>query len=309
MDMPVLRKKHTSGKQYLLNLQKWRSRTAILACLITFAAAMYAVAGGLVLYAQDGESPLGLMQYFTTNSNILTAVSALMILPFAIEGIRKKRFSYPKWAAMLHFAGTICTTLTMIFAICFISWNNPTFAFGGYNFLLHVVCPAMVLISFFMVESDFHYSIRDVLLCMIPFFLYGIVYFFNVVILGPEHGGWQDLYALTSFLPAYISGPLMCLLAFGVAMAIRAVYHRIGQQRRTQLMKRWSAEMDPVEIRIELYGLGRYMGAHEDEHFAVLPLDIIRMLGDRYRLSEEELIRPYIRGLLDARKEHRSAGE
>ena len=107
MNMPVLQKPHTGGKQYLLNLQKWRSRTAIIACLITFAAAMYAVAGGLVLYAEDGESPLGLMQYFTTNSNILTAVSALMILPFAIEGIRKKRFSYPKWAGMLHYAGTI----------------------------------------------------------------------------------------------------------------------------------------------------------------------------------------------------------
>ena len=177
-----------------------------------------------MLYAEDGESPLGLMQYFTTNSNILAAVSALMILPFAIEGIRKKRFSCPRWAAMLHYAGTICTTLTMIFAVCFISWNDPTFAFG-------------------------------------------------------------------------------------VAMAIRAVYHRFGQRRRTQLMKRLSEEMDPVEIRIELYGLGRYMGMHEDEHFTVLPLDIIRMPGERFRLTEEELIRPYNRGLLDARKERRSAGE
>lgn len=67
--------------------------------------------------------------------------------------------------------------------------------------------------------------------------------------------------------------------------------------------------MDPVEIRIELYGLGRYMGVHEDEHFAVLPLDIIHMLCDRYHLTEEELIRPYIRGLLDARNERRTAGE
>ncbi len=102
MNVPVL-KTHAGGKQYLLNLQKWRSRTAIVACLITFAAAMYAVAGGLVLYAQDGESPLQLMQYFTINSNILTAVSALMILPFAIEGIRKNGFPIP--------SGRRCCTL------------------------------------------------------------------------------------------------------------------------------------------------------------------------------------------------------
>ena len=99
------------------------------------------------------------------------------------------------------------------------------------------------------------------------------------------------------------------LLAFGIAMAIHAVYHRLGQRRRAQLMKRWSAEMDLVEIKIEIYGPVRYMEAHEDEHFAILPLDIIQMLGEKYRLSEAELIRPYIRGLLDARNERRTAGE
>ena len=56
---------------------------------------------------------------------------------------------------------------------------------------------------------------------------------------------------------------------------------------RTQLLKRWGAEMDP----------------------AVLPLDIIHMLGEKYRLREAELIHPSIRGLFDAWKEHRSEGE
>ena len=52
-------------------------------------------------------------------------------------------------------------------------------------------------------------------------------------------------------------------------------------------MKRWGAEMDP----------------------AVLPLDIIHMLGEKYRLREAELIHPSISGLFDAWKEHRSEGE
>jgi len=53
-------------------------------------------------------------------------------------------------------------------------------------------------------------------------------------------------------------------------------------------------------------GTGAFAPYIQREH---LPLDIIRMLGEKYHLSEAELIRPYIRGLLDARNERRTAGE
>lgn len=53
-------------------------------------------------------------------------------------------------------------------------------------------------------------------------------------------------------------------------------------------------------------GTGAFAPYIQREH---LPFDIIRMLGEKYHLSEEELIRPYIRGLLDARNERRTAGE
>jgi hypothetical protein len=53
-------------------------------------------------------------------------------------------------------------------------------------------------------------------------------------------------------------------------------------------------------------GTGAFAPYIQREH---LPLDIIRMLGEKYHLSEEKLIRPCIRGLLDARNERRTAGE
>ncbi|MBO5554781.1 MAG: hypothetical protein J5941_04550 [Solobacterium sp.] len=53
-------------------------------------------------------------------------------------------------------------------------------------------------------------------------------------------------------------------------------------------------------------GTGAFAPYIQREH---LPLDIIRMLGEKYHLSEAELIRPYIRGLFGARNERRTAGE
>lgn len=301
--MSLKHNKKPGAKQYLIDLQKWRSRTALIACVITLFFALYGIAGGLVQYAYHGDIAKELFRYFTVDSNCLTAFAASILIPFAVEGIRKKRFSYPKWAAMIHYSGTICTTLTMVFAMCFISWYNPELAFGGYNILLHIVCPSMVLISFFLVESHFHYTVKDVLLCMIPIAVYAVVYIFNVVILTEANGGWPDIYSLTSFLPIPVTLVGMFLLAFGVAMAIRAVYHRLGAERIKKQYGVWKDDMDPVEIRIEMYGLGRYAGHHEDRSYAILPLDIIDLLAEKYQIDKQDLINPYIRGLLDGQKE------
>ena len=303
------KKKRSGGKQYLITLQARNSRTALIACVITLFFALYGIAGGLVLYAYNGDVAKELFRYFTVDSNLLTALGAGMLIPFAVEEIRKKRFSYPKWAAMIHYSGTICTTMTMVFALCFISWYNPELAFGGYNILLHIVCPAMVLISFFQVESHYHYSIKDVLLCMSPIAVYAVVYIFNVVILGEANGGWPDIYMLTAVLPVPVTLAGMLLMAFGIAMAIRAVYHRLGDKRTEKMIGSWDDDMDPVEIRIEMYGLGRHAGHHEDWNYAVLPLDLIGMLEEKYHIKKEELIRAYTRGLLDAQKELETRGK
>ena len=95
----------------------------------------------------------------------------------------------------------------------------------------------------------------------------------------------------------------MFALAFAVAMAIRAAYHRLGEKRSEALTAAWNDEMDPVEIRIEMYGLGRYAGHHEDRSYAVLPLDLVDLLAEKFGIGKEDLIRPYIKGLLDGQKE------
>ena len=191
----------------------------------------------------------------------------------------------------------------MLFAVFVISWTDPVMAFGGANFYLHIICPIMVMLSFFFIESNYMYTVKDALICLIPFAVYSFVYFIEVVIIGEAKGGWPDYYSLTTNAPVAVSAAAMFIFAFGVALLIGRISNRLSKSRLDKLEKGlWDDEVSPAEIKIELFGLGRYMGRHEDSCNATLPLDIIELIANKYGLSKEELIRPYLKGLMDSIK-------
>ena len=80
---------------HLVNLFRWRSCVALVACLITLICSLGAIGYSFMyLSLQDIRE---LFRWFTTDANLLTALSAVLIIPFAIEGLHKKRLTYPKW--------------------------------------------------------------------------------------------------------------------------------------------------------------------------------------------------------------------
>ena len=85
-------------KQYMIDLQKKRSRTALISSVLTSLFCIYAVALRLIMDPSSKYPERGsyLFRLFTVNSNVFAALGATMMIPFAIEGIRKKRFTYPK---------------------------------------------------------------------------------------------------------------------------------------------------------------------------------------------------------------------
>ena len=299
-----------TARGYIIALSRWRSRLALIASLITFFVSLYAIAGGIVQNIERGLTVQELFHWFTINSNFLTAFSACMIVPFATEGIRKKHFSYPKWVAMFHYSGMVCTTLTMVFSLVFMSWVDPEAAFGGYNTYLHILCPILVLLSFFLVEAGFHYTLKDSLIAAGPTFLYEMIYMVEVVIIGKENGGWEDMYHMTEYVPFAVSVVGVTLLALGISLLIRRLYNRMIRIRSRKMAERlWPEDVNPVEINIEIFGLGRYMGRHADAEYVELPLELIDNIADRYHVKTEELIRPYMRGFLDSLKDRRKAPE
>ena len=291
-------------RKYIISLSRWRSRLALIAGLVTIFCSLYAIAGSIVLYAENGADVRELFNYFTTNANCLTAFAAGMIIPFAVEGIRKKHFSCPKWVSALHYGGMVCTTLTMVFSMAFMSWVDPDAAFGGYNSYLHIICPVLVLVSFCMVESGRPYSLRDALIACIPSMAYMAVYAVEVGIIGKQNGGWEDLYHVLEYLPLWLAWPAAALLTLCISLLVRWLYNRLIAFRQKKMdAQLWPLDVNPVEINIEMFGLGRYMGKHADGEFVALPLSLISRIADRYSLKTEDLIRPYIKGFLDSVKD------
>ena len=288
-----------SKKQYLIDMHKWRSIVALVASIITLVASIAAITVSEANSVRSGESASLTFRYFTTLGNMLTALATSFTIPFAIEGIRKKRFVLPGWLSMLFYSGAICTTLIFVFAMVFILPYSSHSALGGPNFYLHVICPITVLLSFMLVENQIGFSRKDALICLTPFALYSLVYLVMVVFVGEGRGGWDDLYMLNTFVPAWLSFPLMWLLALGVAYVIAKASEKVNLVRREKMFAEWADDAEPVEVNIEVFGLGRYYGLRGTRAELDVPFDILEILAEKYSLPIEGLVKIYTVGLIE----------
>lgn len=292
-------------RQYIINLQKNRSLFALLASTVSLFFAIYAITSGLILYAKNGARPIDLFQYFTIDANAVTAFASSMIIPYAIDGLRKKRFYCPKWVLLFYYSGVVCTTLIMLFAIFVISRIDVVNAYGGYNFYLHLVCPIMILVSFFLIESYYKLTIKDAALTIIPIFIYAMVYIYEVVIIGEDNGGWQDIYYFTKYVSFIVSFIAMMFISMLVALMLKALYNKFNEIRKQKFIEAlWDENASPIEIKIEFFGLGRFFGKKEYKSYVTLPLDIISIVSDKYHIKIEELIGAFVKGMLDSIKEN-----
>ena len=48
-----------------------------------------------------------------------------------------------------------------------------------------------------------------------------------------------------------------------------------------------------------VFGLGRYMADHSDENSVAIPLDIFRLMSERYGVSVYDLAKSYLKGVCD----------
>lgn len=287
------KKNRETRRVHLVNLFKWRSGVALAACLITLVVSFGAI--GYSFITIPLEAVRGMFKWFTVDSNLLTGLAAVMIIPFAAEGISRKRLTYPKWVQRIHYSGTICLTLTLIFACGFISWYDPVTAFGGVNLYLHILCPVMILVSFFMVESNYKLDRRDNLIALLPIAAYAVWYYYNVIVTGK----WDDHYNLNAYIPIQASAVLAFILSYLIGWLIRTMYNRLISWRERKRKLIWEEDIDPVSVRIEIYSLGFHAGLYEEKEDVSVPFDILEDVSRRFDIKLEDLARAYTKGAID----------
>ncbi len=292
------------SREQMTNLFRRRSIIALVGCSLTMAFAFYGVISGVArtirYWAGD---PFSSFIFYTMLSNVLAALSASFVLPFAVEGVRKKRFTLPGWVAVIHYLSACTVAIMMVFVFVFISWAAPEDAFGGSNLILHVFSPAMMLLSFFQMENGHIYTWRDRILGCVPLFVYLFVYFVEVAVIGEANGGWPDIYRITKFLHPLIAAPLMVVFALAVSTAVAWLANILTRRRKAKMYQYWKEGTDLIEVRIEAYGLGRMEGMNGEAAGIQIPLDILNELAKRYGLKTDDLLRSYMTGVLNGRRE------
>ena len=132
-------------------------------------------------------------RFYTTQSNVLCAVSALLMAVFTLTG------NVPEWVWLLKYIGTAAVTVTMLTVFFFLA---PSIASIGKNWVeilltgsdifMHLLTPLMALVSFCVFEKR-GMTFPQCLLGVLPVVLYGPLYLYKILY-APEEKRWDDFY-------------------------------------------------------------------------------------------------------------------
>ncbi len=285
-------------KEYLISLYHRRSVIALISGILVFYLTIATCLVKMQVSANEAENRL---HYFTVLSNIFSAAGAAFMIPYAAEGIRKKRFTMPRWIVVFQYSCATCVGITMTAAVLLIfPTQGPGTAFGGTDFWLHLVTPLCTMILFQCVEADVILTKKDLIAAQIPYWTYMTVYIVMVIIIGEENGGWSDFYLTTKYIPAWASFILVIVLGFGIAVLLKFIHNKLTNISRKKLTGLWRDNMRRSELLIEAFGLGRYTGAHNDGNDLTVPIDIFKMMSKQYGVSVEELANAFVKGAVDS---------
>ena len=291
-----------NNKKYLIALEETRSIIALVASVIIFVCTLGAV---FYMLSHEKAGSDTTLRFFTVISNLLSATGAAFMLPYAVEGIRKKRFVLPRWIVLFQYSGATCVAITMVSSIAIIMPTQGISKMMGANFWLHLITPLATVILFQCVETCIKLYKRDMLIALTPYWCYMAVYTIMVVVIGKEDGGWSDFYKTMAFWPAWVSMLLMLAIGFAVAAVMRLVHNKHAKRSRLRIARSWSKDLSPMQLRVEAFGLGRYIGAHCSIEELTVPLDIFTMMSEQYDIPVEDLTKAYVKGAIDAINERR----
>ena len=132
--------------------------------------------------------------FFTIQSNILVAISSVVMIVYNIINLANNSNDYSRFALVFKYVSTIAVMVTFMTVMLFL---GPTQGYikmlKGINLPLHLITPLLAIISFVFFERNglFFY---ETLFALIPVILYEIVY--TIMVLFAKK--WKDFYGFTT---------------------------------------------------------------------------------------------------------------
>ncbi|MCR5262880.1 MAG: hypothetical protein K6D94_03325 [Clostridiales bacterium] len=190
--------------------------------------------GAVAWYFNDNGSfdpdEFHVFRYYTTDSNILAAVSAIIVAVCEFRGVRSKA------AVIFKYVGTCTVTVTFMTVLCFL---GPLVSYHGvYNdeaFWLHMVCPIGFFLTFVFLDlRGERISKKPILWSLIPTLIYGAVYIIMVIIIGEDNGGWPDFYSFNAGGMFYVTLPVMVAASAVISALIRLARNAASGRKKAK---------------------------------------------------------------------------
>lgn len=182
-------------------------------------------------------------RYFTNLSNIFVAITSLITLIFDCKNAVRDKYFLPEWVMTVKFSATVSVMLTFLTVVFFLAPITVTrglsyFHLFEYNyFFLHFLTPVIAIISVVFFERSKNFKFRYCIFGVIPMVLYSFLYFYEVIYLGTEKGGWPDFYSFTfggNMKIVYVSGIVIYSATFGFC----ALLWKLQQIRNKKLLEK-----------------------------------------------------------------------
>ena len=270
------------------SINKMRCIFGLVICFIVIALTIVSFTLNITNYYGDTspESGLGTLRMYTTLSNILAALGASICIPFQIDGLRRDRFKLPKWVVEVLYGGAVGVFLTFTIAISLISATAGfTYAmFTRSNLFMHTLNPIFIVILFTVAISDGHIKFSHSFWTIIPTILYALLYF----ILAYVANVWRDHYHLQEYMHWSVAFLLIVAVAFGLSQLLRFL-HNMTNKYVNNHIETYYKESPDYEFEKVTFAIAK-LAKEESKYYydgddIYIPVDIIKMLSERYKAS------------------------
>ena len=208
----------------------------IFAALLLNIAVVIATASIVASYFFYSRNPLvksgfDSFQFFTTDSNVLAALSSLVMIPYEVQILRGKRKKLPHAAIVFKYIGMTSVMLTFLTVmVLLMPPYGAVFTLLGTAFYMHLTGPLTALATFLFLETDSKIKLPETVLAIIPSLLYGAVYLTQVVFIGEKNGGWSDFYTFNRGGYWYIAMVVIIGVTYLIAVLTRLVHNKMTKE-------------------------------------------------------------------------------
>ena len=119
---------------------------------------------------------VGTLRYYTTDSNLLLAIAALISAGFAAAKLCCGT-EIPNWCNLLFYAATNCVALTFLIVIFVLAPRRgyKQMLLCGQDLFLHLICPLCAILTFLFFRQNGHWGVEVTAYALLPTILYTVV--------------------------------------------------------------------------------------------------------------------------------------